>query len=126
MVKYACPPVLLGLLVVGIITDAKAGGYEGYPRWLQAVSSLLLVAILMAFVGGCPENYPLLPPGDYHYGRPLLLPLIALEARSSCAVNLFLPSWWEMAAEDYKYAESNSTDSNEELEAKDLKEPAVV
>ena len=53
MVKYAIPPILLGLIVVAIIGDVEAGGYEGYPKWLQGVSTLLLLAILAAFIRKC-------------------------------------------------------------------------
>mmetsp|Transcript_39107 Transcript_39107/g.99073 ORF Transcript_39107/g.99073 Transcript_39107/m.99073 type:complete len:630 (-) Transcript_39107:668-2557(-) len=58
MVKYMCPPILLGLLIVGIIADTQTDGYAGYPGWLQAVSTLLLLAIMAAFVGmHCPLSY---------------------------------------------------------------------
>eukprot|EP00951_Prasinocladus_malaysianus_P017275 scaffold135910_cov44-Prasinocladus_malaysianus.AAC.1 len=84
MVKYMCPPILLGLLVVGIISDAQTpGGYAGYPLWLQMVSMLLLLAILAAFV-----------------------------------INIFIPSWWETAAEDVADEQGYKTDSDYEVNVK--------
>mmetsp|Transcript_37533 Transcript_37533/g.106000 ORF Transcript_37533/g.106000 Transcript_37533/m.106000 type:complete len:736 (-) Transcript_37533:559-2766(-) len=56
-IKYISPPVLLGLILVIAVKDCKSGGYlmpaegdapaEPYPMWLQMVSFLLLLSILL-------------------------------------------------------------------------------
>lgn len=58
MIKYLCPPILLGLITAEAISDYSNSGYlmptippEPYPLWLQIVCIMVIFFIWLAFFG---------------------------------------------------------------------------